>query len=147
MPYFPLENLEDQHDVKRITEKERPSDFFFHVPDALKFLHYHKVVHPDLKLTNIPVESRDLKPANMLIESHDPSFVKLAEFGFAKDSSDLKKSADHIYIWRLRSIEVKNKRPLWTCGRWKPFYSITDTALLAKWSRRAEENIRVRVQG
>ncbi|KAI9772280.1 MAG: hypothetical protein M1840_001029 [Geoglossum simile] len=66
MPYFPLGSLEDQHEKRPIAGLE-----------VLDYLHRNAVTH------------RDIKPANILVDSRDPLSIKVADFGLAKETSDL----------------------------------------------------------
>jgi serine/threonine protein kinase len=111
MPYFPLGNLEDQHELSRITEEETIS-LLFQGLEVFKYLHPHGVTH------------RDIKPANILVEFRDPLpfSIKLADFGLAKvakDDSKLKTvcgtplySAPEIYCGKDYSPAVD----IWSLG-------------------------------
>ena len=73
MEYLPLGNLEEQHESSPITEWETVT-LLFQGLDALAYLHDLKIAH------------RDLKPANILVQSRDNFYIKIADFGLAKDS-------------------------------------------------------------
>ena len=73
MPYFRFGNLRYQHDIAR----EKPKELLFQALTALAYLHSRGVAH------------RDLKPENILVESLTPFKIKLADFGFANDKTDL----------------------------------------------------------
>ena len=77
MPYFPLGNLEDQHEDSPIAVEEA-INLLFQVLEVLAYLHPRGVMH------------RDIKPANILVDSHNPLSIKVSDFGLAKDTSNLK---------------------------------------------------------
>ena len=76
MEYLPLGNLDQQHQVSRITEWEI-GVLLCQGLEVLDFLHSQKLVH------------RDLKPENILIQRRETSDfrIKIADFGIAGDES------------------------------------------------------------
>ena len=78
MELMPLGNLEEQHEISRITEWEIGA-LLCQGLEVLDHLHSQRIVH------------RDLKPANILVQCRKPfDFrIKFADFGLAKDKSFL----------------------------------------------------------
>ncbi|KAK2746812.1 hypothetical protein FQN57_002854 [Myotisia sp. PD_48] len=74
MPYYSIGSL-------RVIEGDINEDdiisILYQTLVTLEYLHSRKVVH------------RDLKPENILVETRKPLQIKLADFGFAKDNSEL----------------------------------------------------------
>lgn len=77
MPYFSLGNLADQYEKNSIGPEDTNS-ILFQALSALACLHPNGVAH------------RDMKPQNILVASLNPLTIKVADFGFANDKSDLK---------------------------------------------------------
>lgn len=77
MEYLQLGNLNDQHEVSKIDEKDMV-ECMHQCLKAIDFLHCHKMTH------------RDIKPLNILVSARSPLTIKLADFGLAQDRSTLK---------------------------------------------------------
>ena len=70
------DNLEKVHTAGPITVEEM-SDVLYQCLKDLTYLHEQNVTH------------RDVKPANILVASRRPLSVKLADFGLARDATEL----------------------------------------------------------
>jgi serine/threonine protein kinase len=103
MPFLPLGNLEDQHEVKGITEAEAVSGSS-QILGALIFLDDNDVLHQDLKLANIL--------AGFVILSASSSLTLVSR----RIALNRQLSAGHFGTRHLRSIGVKNTRSPWTYG-------------------------------
>lgn len=106
MPYMPLGNLENLHSARPIDGEETEA-IVFQTLSALAHLHPQSVAH------------RDLKPENILVESRDPLSIKVADFGLASDSVELKTLcgtpgyvAPEVYYRKLYTPAVD----LWSLG-------------------------------
>ena len=74
MEYLPLGNMLDQ---KPFTIEE-VIKILYQGLTALEYLHSEGIAH------------HDIKPANILIESRMPLYTKLADFGWAKNTSEMR---------------------------------------------------------
>lgn len=75
--YIPLGTLKDINTQQRITDEEILT-LLCQCLDALTSVHAHDIVHRDIKLENI------------LVQSRDPFHIKLSDFGLSKATIDLK---------------------------------------------------------
>lgn len=79
MEYLPLGTLDDQHRT-RCFDSPETARMLYQALQALDYLHSQSP----------PVAHRDIKPENILVHCRTPLVIKLADFGMAKDDSDLK---------------------------------------------------------
>ncbi|KAI4167260.1 MAG: hypothetical protein LQ343_007357 [Gyalolechia ehrenbergii] len=106
MEYYELGNLIDQHSFASITDEECAA-ILVQGTDALAYLHEKKLAH------------RDIKPSNILVESRRPFRLRISDFGFAKNTSQLNSWVGTLEYW---APEVHNGNPytaavdVWSLG-------------------------------
>jgi serine/threonine protein kinase len=78
LEYLPFGNLEDQHHQRSISDDE-----------AMTILHQSLLALTYLHGQTPSIAHRDIKPQNILVQSRDPLYIKLADFGLSKASDYL----------------------------------------------------------
>ncbi|KAI9844979.1 MAG: hypothetical protein M1837_005123 [Sclerophora amabilis] len=99
LPYFSLGSLEDQQQIT-LTET---TCVLRQGLQALEYLHSYK-------LDKKRIVHRDIKPANILLVSRFPFHIKLADFGFAQDCSDLIRVVVLQYAYDLPNGAAQTER-------------------------------------
>lgn len=85
LEFVPLGNLEVINEQQRITNEES-LELLCQSLNALTSIHQEDIVH------------RDIKPENILIQSRYPFHIKLSDFGFSKETTELKTfCGTHLY--------------------------------------------------
>lgn len=99
LEYVPLKSLERQHAKRPLSGTEVVS-ILQHGLSALEYL----------QSLPRPIAHRDIKPASILVQSRNPFYIKLADFGLPKASESLHIACGIVKYWA----------PKVTSGRYTP---------------------------